>query len=163
MAGKNFMLKKVDVLFLCLLYLKFLGHPWDIPAKIPGYPAKSLVSLGLEGYREPFWPPPLHVEDPHPSRRYPDQKVWVWVPFFFPEYRGCGVDTETVSAFLFDFFAVASQLRPSLVVGFGGIRAVDAEFPYRVPSSMGGRLPNPCLPSPCLILRQKFQPPEAIR
>ena len=23
---------------------------------------------------------PLHVEDPHPTWRYPDQKVWVWVP-----------------------------------------------------------------------------------
>ena len=36
------------------------------------------------GFRETyqtFWPPPVHVEDPHhPTRRYPDQKVWVWVP-----------------------------------------------------------------------------------
>ena len=31
------------------------------------------------------------------------------------------------------FSAVASQLRPSLVVGFGGIRTVDTEFPYRAP------------------------------
>ena len=28
-----------------------------------------------------FWPPPIHVEDPHPNPKYPDQKVWVWVPF----------------------------------------------------------------------------------
>ena len=29
--------------------------------------------------------------------------------------------------------AFASQPRPSLVIGFGGIQAVDSEFPYRVP------------------------------
>ena len=28
---------------------------------------------------------------------------------------------------------MASHLRPSLLVGFGGIEAIDAEFPYRVP------------------------------
>ena len=28
---------------------------------------------------------------------------------------------------------MASQLRPSLVIGFGGIQAVDTEFPYRIP------------------------------
>ena len=35
---------------------------------------------------------PVRVEDPHPTRRYPDQKVWVWVPCFFPDntpFRGC--------------------------------------------------------------------------
>ena len=21
------------------------------------------------------------MEDPHPTHRYPDQKVWVWIPF----------------------------------------------------------------------------------
>ena len=31
------------------------------------------------------------------------------------------------------FSAMASQLRPSLVVGFGEIEAIDAECPYRVP------------------------------
>ena len=28
-----------------------------------------------------FLAPTLHVEAPHPTRRFPDQKVWVWVPF----------------------------------------------------------------------------------
>ena len=28
-----------------------------------------------------FWPPPLHGEDPHPTRRYLDQNIWVWAPF----------------------------------------------------------------------------------
>ena len=35
--------------------------------------------------------------------------------------------------FSLGFSAVASQLRPSLVVRFGGIQAIDAEFLYRVP------------------------------
>ena len=30
-------------------------------------------------------PPPVHVEDPHPTGKCPDQKVWVWVPVSFPE------------------------------------------------------------------------------
>ena len=28
------------------------------------------------------------MEDPCPTGKYPDQKVWVWVPFFFLESRG---------------------------------------------------------------------------
>ena len=44
------------------------------------------------------------------------------------------------------FSAVASQLGPSLVVGFGGIQAVDTEFPYRVAISTatyrGARCPT---------------------
>ena len=31
------------------------------------------------------------------------------------------------------FSTAVSQLRPSLVIGFGGIQAIDAEFPYWVP------------------------------
>ena len=27
------------------------------------------------------WPPPVDVEDPYPNGKYPDSKVWVWVPF----------------------------------------------------------------------------------
>ena len=42
---------------------------------------KSLISLVFEGHTRTFWPPPLHVEDPHPTRKYLDSKVWVWVPF----------------------------------------------------------------------------------
>ena len=55
--------------------------PPGYPGKIPGYPAKK---FGLPGFRRTyrtFWPPPLNVEDPHPTRKYPDQKVWVWLPF----------------------------------------------------------------------------------
>ena len=41
---------------------------------------KSLISLLSRGIPN-FLPPPLHVEDPHPTGRYPDPKVWVWVRF----------------------------------------------------------------------------------
>ena len=49
------------------LFLKLFGCPRDIPAKVPGYPAKK---LGFPGHRRTyrtFWAPPLHVEDPHPT------------------------------------------------------------------------------------------------
>ena len=62
------------------VFSNFFGHPRDIPAKISGYPARE---FGLPGFRRTyrtFWPPPVHAEDPHPTRRYPDRKVWVWVP-----------------------------------------------------------------------------------
>ena len=59
------------------LFLKFFGHPQDIPAKIQRYPAKKFVSLGFRGTYRTFWPPPLHVEDPHHTGRYADPRVWV--------------------------------------------------------------------------------------
>ena len=60
--------------------LKLFGCFQDIPAKVPGYPAKELVSLGFEGHTGLFGPHPSRGR-PHPTRRSPDQKVWVWVPF----------------------------------------------------------------------------------
>ena len=62
-------------------FLKLFEHPRDIPAKIPGDPAKMFGFPGFRRTCRTFWPPHLHVEDPHPTRRYPDQKVWVWVLF----------------------------------------------------------------------------------
>ena len=54
------------------------------------------------------------------------------------------------------FSAVASHLRLSLLVGFGGIKAVDTEnFRIGFLSSIGVRLPYPCLPTPFPILRLK--------
>ena len=32
-----------------------------------------------------FWPPPLHVEDPNPTVKYLNSKVWVCAPFFVPD------------------------------------------------------------------------------
>ena len=53
----------------------------DIPANLAGYPAKkrlaSLVSRDILN----FLAPTLHLEDPHPTGRSPDQEVWVCVPF----------------------------------------------------------------------------------
>ena len=57
----------------------------DIPPKSQDIPPKS---LDFEGHAELFGRHPFHVEDPdpHPTRRYPDQKVWVWVPFPLPDF-----------------------------------------------------------------------------
>ena len=41
---------------------------------------KSLISLVSRDISN-FLAPPVHVEDPYPTGKYPDQKVWVWVPF----------------------------------------------------------------------------------
>ena len=46
------------------------------------------------------------------------------------------------------FSAVASHLRLSLLVGFGGIEAVDTEFPYRVPIVDGGAIAVPLFADP---------------
>ena len=57
-----------------ICFLKLFGHP-GYPAKNPGI---SRQKLGFPGFRRTyrtFWPPPLHVEDPHPTRRYPDQNL----------------------------------------------------------------------------------------
>ena len=42
------------------------------PAKIPGYPAKKNSISWFRGTYRTFRPPPLHEEDPHRARRYPD-------------------------------------------------------------------------------------------
>ena len=62
-------------------FLKLFGRPRDIPPKSRDIPPKKFGFPGFRGTYRAFWPPPLHVEDPHPTRRYLDQKVWVWVPF----------------------------------------------------------------------------------
>ena len=62
--------------------LKLFGHPRDILAEILGYPAKKVWFPWVSKNMPNFWAPtPRHTEDAHPTRRYPDQKVWVWVPF----------------------------------------------------------------------------------
>ena len=57
------------------------GAPPGYPGKNPGCPAKKFGFPGFRGTYRTFSPPPLHVEEPHSTRRYPGQKVWVWVPF----------------------------------------------------------------------------------
>ena len=46
------------------------------------------------------------------------------------------------------FSAVASHLRLSLLVGFGGIEAVDTECPYRVPIVDRGAIAVPLFADP---------------
>ena len=63
--------------------MNFSGTPGISPQKSWDIPPKSLVSLGFEGHTELFGPHPFTSKftrkTPHPTRRYPDQKVWVWV------------------------------------------------------------------------------------
>ena len=54
-------------------FLKLFGHRRDVPAK------------SRRGTYRTFWIPPIHVKDPHPTRKYPNSKVWVWVSFFVPD------------------------------------------------------------------------------
>ena len=52
-------------------------HVEDHHRQNPGISPKKFV---FPAYRT-FSPPPLHVEDPHPTGRYLDPKVWVCAPF----------------------------------------------------------------------------------
>ena len=51
------------------------------PQKSRDIPPKSLVSLGFQGHTALFGPHPFTWKTPTPPEKYPDQKVWVWVPF----------------------------------------------------------------------------------
>ena len=59
-------------------FSNFSGAPWisqqDIRPKTYHFP-------DFEWHTKLLWPPPLHIKNPHPTRRYPDPKVWGWVPF----------------------------------------------------------------------------------
>ena len=62
-------------------FSNFSGAP-RISRQNPGISRpKSLWFPWLRGTYRTFWPPPVHLEDPYPTGKYPDQKVWVWVPF----------------------------------------------------------------------------------
>ena len=56
------------------------------PSKIPAYPAKKVWFPWFRGAYRTFWPPPLHVEDPYPTGKYPGSKVWVWVLLSLARY-----------------------------------------------------------------------------
>ena len=60
------------------LNTNFFSQTFRVP---PGYPAKKVWFPWFRGTYRTFWPPPLHVEDPHPTGGYAEPKVWVWVPF----------------------------------------------------------------------------------
>ena len=65
--------------FFC--FLKLFGRFQDIPAKILGYPTQKFGFPGFLGTYRTFCSLPPHVEDPHPTGRYPDPRVWVCAPF----------------------------------------------------------------------------------
>ena len=49
--------------------------PPKYPGKIRDIPPKKVWFPWFRGAHRTFWPPPLHVEDPHPTEKYPDSKV----------------------------------------------------------------------------------------
>ena len=58
----------------------------DILAKILGCPAKKFAFPGFRRTYRTIWPPPLHVKDPHPTRRYPGPKSSGLGFFFLPDF-----------------------------------------------------------------------------
>ena len=74
-----------------------------MPAKIPGYPAKKFGFLGYEWHNEFFALPPPRVEDPHPTRRYPDQNSLGLGSFVLLDLSFCYFEFSEVSAFLGPF------------------------------------------------------------
>ena len=63
-------------------------------------------------------------------------------------YRRCGVDTEIPYRLFSLILCLAGHLKLSLLVGFGGIEAVDTEFPYRVPIVDRGAIAVPLFADP---------------
>ena len=56
-------------------FLKLFGQLRGIQAKSRDILPKMFGFAGFKGHTELFGPPPLHVEDPHPTGKYRDQKV----------------------------------------------------------------------------------------
>ena len=64
------------------LFLKLFEHPRDIPAKTPVYPSQNPRIFPVSrGICRTFWPPPLHVEGPHPTGRHLNPKSSSCAPF----------------------------------------------------------------------------------
>ena len=53
-------------LWMTWIFLKLFGRPWDIPAKVPGYPAKMFVVPELQGKHRTFYPLPRMWKTPTP-------------------------------------------------------------------------------------------------
>ena len=56
-------------------FLKLFGHRRHIPAKSRDIPPKEVWFPWFRGTYRTFWPPPLHVEDPYTTGKYPGSKV----------------------------------------------------------------------------------------
>ena len=63
-------------------------------------------------------------------------------------YRRCGVDTEIQYRLLSLILCGVESLEAELLVGFGGIEAIDTEFPYRVPIVDRGAIAVPLFADP---------------
>ena len=62
------------------VFLNFSGTA-RISRQGPRYPTKKFGFPRFRGTNRTCWPPPLHMEDPNPTGRYPDPKVWACPPF----------------------------------------------------------------------------------
>ena len=76
-SGAVLVAVKTNILGTRIEHEPFFGHRRDIPAKSRDILPPKFDFPGFEGHTEPFWPPPLHVEDPYPTRKYLDSKVWM--------------------------------------------------------------------------------------
>ena len=84
----------------------------DIPAKFPGY-SRCLPSnpwkTNFRGRARTFRPPPLHVQDPHPTWWYPDPKVNLYA------LVSCLTLTKKAMSFSRDGPGVTAPLRTNIV------------------------------------------------
>ena len=103
----------------------FRAFSRDIPAKSRDIPQKKKWFPWFRGTYRTFGPPPLHVEDPHPTRKYPDAKVWVWVPFSCLKWGGA---KRIVRFWEGKSYHRASPPKPVLEASESGIRLVCALF-----------------------------------
>ena len=55
------------------MFSRIVRTPPESPTHHPGI-SQDFVFLEFRGNTDPFWPPPLHVKDPHPTGTYPDPK-----------------------------------------------------------------------------------------
>ena len=98
----------------------------------------SRPKFGFPGFRRTyrtFWPPPHHVEDPHPTLAYPDQKVWVWVPF--SSLRNAADLQENSRRTLSPSKGIAGTHRKSSQ-GDGALWGLDWETDFYTPQVLGG-------------------------
>ena len=78
-----------------LFFLRLFGHRRDIPAKSRDIPPQKVWFPWFRGTYRTFWPQPFRVEDPHPTGKYRDSKVWVCAPFSCLKLISCGPNLET--------------------------------------------------------------------
>ena len=81
--------------------------PLGYPGKIPGYPAQKVWFPWFRGTYRTFWRPPVHVEDPYPTGKYPDQKFgfgFLFLPLDQRKTKGQQLKGKIVSALFHTFW-----------------------------------------------------------